>query len=172
MRHYFDSRILTGVDDFYFHEQIQTIIKPCFYPRLCQILMKIIPVIKWVCACVKTSVEDDNFLREGWGCVNLMIFIWEFLHFGLTEVWVCYYSISVCRLRERGCMSKSKSVYVCVFQDLKLLRYVLHCAMERQLQFPTGMNILLLLLPFFKSYLHYRMQCLLLYHVYGSQSYS
>jgi len=21
--------------------------------------------------CVKTSVEDDNFLREGWGCVNL-----------------------------------------------------------------------------------------------------
>ena len=66
-------------------------------------------------------------------------------------------------------MSKSKSVYVCVFQDLKLLRYVLHCAMERQLQFPTGMNILLLLLlPFFKSYLDYRMQCLLLYHVYGS----
>ena len=27
-----------------------------------------------MCACVKTSVEDDNFLREGWGCVNLTIF--------------------------------------------------------------------------------------------------
>ena len=39
-----------------------------------------------MCAFVKTSVEDDNFLREGWGCVNLMIFIkFEFLHSGLTE---------------------------------------------------------------------------------------
>ena len=25
------------------------------------------------------------FLTEGWGCVNLMIFIWEFLRFGLTQ---------------------------------------------------------------------------------------
>ena len=32
-----------------------------------------------------SSVEDDNFLRDGWGCVNLMIFIWEFLRLGLTE---------------------------------------------------------------------------------------
>ena len=31
------------------------------------------------------SVEDDNFLREGWGCVNLMVFIWEFSRFGFTE---------------------------------------------------------------------------------------
>ena len=61
----------TGVEDFYFQEQIQTIIKPRFYPRLCQFLMKIIPV----CTCVKTSVEDDNFLGEGWGRVNLTIFI-------------------------------------------------------------------------------------------------
>ena len=38
--------------------------------------MKIIPVINWVCAGVKESVEDDNFLTEGWGCVNLMILIW------------------------------------------------------------------------------------------------
>ena len=30
--------------------------------------------INWVCACVKTSVEDDSLLREGCGCVNLMIF--------------------------------------------------------------------------------------------------
>ena len=43
------------------------------------------------------------------------------------------FAISVCKLRERGRMSKSKSVYVRVFHDLKLLRYVLHCAIERQL---------------------------------------
>ena len=28
-----------------------------------------------MCTFVKTSVEDDNLLREGWGCVNLMVFI-------------------------------------------------------------------------------------------------
>ena len=39
--------------------------------------------------------------------------------------------ISVCRLRERGHMSKS--VYVRVVHDLELLRYVLHCAIKRQL---------------------------------------
>ena len=37
-------------------------------------------------------------------------------------------SISVCRLRERGRMSKS--VYVRVVHDLELLRYVLRCAIE------------------------------------------
>ena len=52
--------------------------------RLCQFLIKNIPVINWGCTCVKTFAED-NFLREGWGCVNLMIFICEFLCFGLTE---------------------------------------------------------------------------------------
>ena len=41
------------------------------------------------------------------------------------------FAISVCRLRERGRMSKS--VYVRVFHDLELLRYVLRCANERQL---------------------------------------
>ena len=40
-------------------------------------------------------------------------------------------SISVCRLRERGRMSNS--VYVRVVHDLELLRYVLRCAIERQL---------------------------------------
>ena len=40
--------------------------------------------------------------------------------------------ISVCRLRERGRMSKSKSAYAHVL-GLELLRYVLHCAIERQL---------------------------------------
>ena len=42
MRHYFDSRHSSRVEDFHFREQIQTVIKPCFYPWL---LMKIIPVI-------------------------------------------------------------------------------------------------------------------------------
>ena len=37
-------------------------------------------------------------------------------------------SISVCRLRERGRMSKSVSVRV--VHDLELLRYVLRCAIE------------------------------------------
>ena len=36
------------------------------------------------------------------------------------------FAISVCRLRERGHMSKS--VYVHVFHDLDILRYVLRCA--------------------------------------------
>ena len=34
----------------------------------------------------------------------------------------------------------SKSVYVHVVHDLESLRYVLRCAIERQLQFPTGIN--------------------------------
>ena len=42
-------------------------------------------------------------------------------------LFVCY-SISVCRLRQRGQMSKS--VYVRVFHDFELLRYVLRCAIE------------------------------------------
>ena len=57
-------------------------------------------------------------------------------------------------LRERGRISKSKSVYVRVFHDLELLRYVLRCAIERQLLFPAGMNkiccycyILIIMLP-------------------------
>ena len=37
-------------------------------------------------------------------------------------------------------MSKSKSVYVRVFRDLELLRYVLRCAIKRQLQFLAGLN--------------------------------
>ena len=76
MRHYFDSRRSNRSGRFLLpRTKYKTVIKPRFYPRLCQFWMKIIPVINWVCACVKTSVEDDNFLREGWGCVNLMIFI-------------------------------------------------------------------------------------------------
>ena len=41
------------------------------------------------------------------------------------------FAVSVCRLRERGRMSKS--VYVRVVHDLELLGYVLRCAIERQL---------------------------------------
>ena len=41
------------------------------------------------------------------------------------------FAISVCRLRERGRMFKT--VYVRVFHDLELLRYVLRCAIERHL---------------------------------------
>ena len=37
-------------------------------------------------------------------------------------------SVSVCRLRERGRMSKS--VYVRVVHDLEVLRYVLCCTIE------------------------------------------
>ena len=40
-------------------------------------------------------------------------------------------SITVCRLREKGRMFKS--VYVRMVRDLELLRYVLRCAIERQL---------------------------------------
>ena len=38
------------------------------------------------------------------------------------------FAIGVCRLRERGHMSKS--VYVCVFHDLNLLSYFLRCAIK------------------------------------------
>ena len=45
-----DKRLSTDVagvaEGFYFREQIQTVIKPRFYPRLCQFLMKIIPIIE------------------------------------------------------------------------------------------------------------------------------
>ena len=88
-------------------------------------------------ACVKTSVEDDNFLRVGWGCANLVIFLFNLRVF---TFWFDResiipgnfgFAISVCRLRERGRMYKS--VYVRVFNDFELLRYVLRCAIERQL---------------------------------------
>ena len=41
------------------------------------------------------------------------------------------FAISVCRLRERGRMSKS--VYVRVFHDSELFTYVFRCAIGRQL---------------------------------------
>ena len=35
--------------------------------------MKSIPVINRASACVRTSTEDDNFAREGAGCMYLLI---------------------------------------------------------------------------------------------------
>ena len=73
---------------------------------------------------------------------NDFYLISEFLRFGLTEKalfqvilgLLCQHQIipiSVCRLRESGRISKS--VYVRAFHDLELSRYVLRCAIERQL---------------------------------------
>ena len=44
------------------------------------------------------------------------------------------FAISVCRLRERGRMSCLRvCIHVRVFNDLELVRYVLHCAIKQQL---------------------------------------
>ena len=44
------------------------------------------------------------------------------------------FAISVCRLRERGRMSRLRvCIHVRVFNDLELVRYVLRCAIEQQL---------------------------------------
>ena len=76
-----------------------------------------------MCACVKTSVGNDN-LR----------FLFESFTFWFDRESIIPgnfgFATSVCRLRERGRMSKS--VYVRVFHDLELLRCV-RCAIGRQL---------------------------------------
>ena len=46
MRHYFDSRRSNRSGRFLLPRTNTTVIKPRFYPRLCQFLMKIISVIK------------------------------------------------------------------------------------------------------------------------------
>ena len=58
----------------------------CFYPSLCQFWVKIITVINRVCACIRTSAEDDNFPREGRGMCVPNDLIWEFLCFGLSDI--------------------------------------------------------------------------------------
>ena len=76
---------------------------------------------------------------EGWGgCEPNDFYLRVFTFWFDTEkalfqaIWgLLLISISVCRLRERGRMSKS--VYVRVVYDLGLLRYVLRCAIKRQL---------------------------------------
>ena len=54
----------TVVEDFYSLKQIQTVIRPRSCPLLCQFLMKIIIVINLVCACIKTSAEEDDFSKS------------------------------------------------------------------------------------------------------------
>ena len=88
-----------------------------------------------MCACVKTSVEDDSFLREGCGCVNLMIYLFlRVFTFWFDRENIIQgnfgFAISVCRLRERGICLR---VCMCVFHNFELFRYVLRCAIERQL---------------------------------------
>ena len=46
--------------------------------------MKIMPVISGVCACVRTSAEDDNFPTEGVGRVYLVI-LFNLSFYGLSE---------------------------------------------------------------------------------------
>ena len=53
----------TEVEDVYSLKQIQTVIRPRSYLLLCQFLTKFIIVINLVCACVKTSAEDNDFQR-------------------------------------------------------------------------------------------------------------
>ena len=87
--------------------------------------MKIILVVNHVSACIRTSDEDDNFPREGGGCVYLMllrIFRFWFIRrrknlfqlilglLGISIRSILYWFI---RLRDRGCMSK-ECVCVCV----------------------------------------------------------
>ena len=62
------------VEDFLLPRTNTNRYKASFLPSALSVLMKIIPATNRVCACDKTSVED-NFLREGWGCMNLMMFI-------------------------------------------------------------------------------------------------
>ena len=84
------------------------------------------------CPCVKTSVEDDSFRGGGMCEPNdryLRVFIFWFDRESIIPGNFGF-AISVCRLRERGRMSKS--VYVRVFNDLELLRYVLRYAIKRQ----------------------------------------
>ena len=68
--------------------------------------------------------EPNDFL------LNLRVFTFQFDRESIIPGNFGF-AISVCRLRERGRMFKS--VYVHVFHDLELLRYVLCCAIEQQL---------------------------------------
>ena len=85
-----------GVEDFYSLKQIQTVIRPRFYPLLCQVLTKMIKVIDLVCACVKTSAEDDDFQRlskgeeGGGGYFDLRGFMfWSVIYHYSESIWVC-----------------------------------------------------------------------------------
>ena len=82
-------------------KQIHTVIRPRFFPLLCQFLTKIIIVINLVSACVKTFAEDDDFqsLSRGWG--------WE----GEGERERVFYNLELLRC------------YVCTIQFLVVLYF-------------------------------------------------
>ena len=72
---------------------------------------------------------------------NDFYFIWEFLCFSLMEKALFQEILGLLLVYadwEKGdvCLR----VFVHAFHDLELLRYVLHCAIDRQLWFPAGMN--------------------------------
>ena len=74
----------TGVEDFYSLKQIQTVMRPCSYPLLCQFIMKIIIVINLLRACIKTSAEDDDVQSLSKGERER-----EFYNFELLRCYVC-----------------------------------------------------------------------------------
>ena len=77
----------TAMEDFLLPEA-NTVLKPHFYPLLCQFLMKIITVITPVCTCIRISAEQEDFQRFlGWGvrmCVSN-----DFISFAGSHVLVC-----------------------------------------------------------------------------------
>ena len=60
--------------------------------------MKIIPVINGVYACVKTSVEDDSFLREGLLFTLRVFMFW----IDRESIILGNFAISVCRYERKG----------------------------------------------------------------------
>ena len=76
------------------------------------------------------SVEDDNFLTEGWGCViifSLRVFTFWF------DTEKALFQVILGLLCLSSSITMYKSVYVHVVHDLELLRYVLRCAIKQQL---------------------------------------
>ena len=80
VRHYFDSRRSNRSGSFLLPRTNTNRYKPRFYSRLCQFLMKMIPVTNWVCAYVKTSVSNG-----GLGMCQPNDFYLRVLRFGLTQ---------------------------------------------------------------------------------------
>ena len=74
MRHYSDSRRSNRGGRFLLSRTNATVIKPRFYPRLCQFQMKIIPVIQSLteCAYVKTSVSNGGL---GMGLTKYIVIV-------------------------------------------------------------------------------------------------
>ena len=71
VRHYFDSRRSNRSGRFLLPRTNTNRCKASFLPSALSVFNEKLYQSLTECA----SVEDDNFLRGGWGCVNLMIFI-------------------------------------------------------------------------------------------------